>query len=119
MTARNTPRRHCTLCVYDFRVHQFHRAGPDIIHLAAPCHLVGSFQRLGDTLSLGHLPDDSVQPLLRLLTNIGKVAVQPAAEQQAGIAGLAVFSDVPQVSLTPYDMPTGCSISEGADRQWK
>ena len=117
MTARNTPRRHCTLCVYDFRVHQFHRAGPDIIHLAGPCHLVGSFQRLGDTLSLGHLPDDSVQPLLRLLINIGNVAVQPAAEQQAGIAGLAVFPDVPQVSLTPY--ATGCSFSEGAVRQGK
>lgn len=117
MAARIYPRRHLALCVYDFLVHDFGCRCPDIIYPANPCHLVGNFQCLGNALSLGHLPDDDVQPLLRLLVNIGKIAVQAAAEQQAGIAGLAVFPDVPQVSLTPY--ATGCSFSEGAVRQGK
>ena len=102
MAARIYPRRHLALCVYDFLVHDFGCRCPDIIYPANPCHLVGNFQCLGNALSLGHLPDDDVQPLLRLLVNIGKIAVQAAAEQQAGIAGLAVFPNVPQVPLAPY-----------------
>ena len=101
MAARNTPRRHCTLCIYDFLVHHLHHACPDIIHLANPCHLVGSFQRLGNALDSGYLLNGSVQHFLRLLVNIGKVAVQPAAEQQTGVAGLAVFFDVSQMPLSP------------------
>lgn len=82
MTAGNIPRRHYALCVYDFLVYNFHRTCLDIIHLADPRHLVGSFQRLGNALGVGHLLNDDVQPLLRLVVNIGKVAVQVSAQQQ-------------------------------------
>lgn len=58
MTARSFLRRHFALCVYDFSVHDFGCRCPDIVHPTNPRHLVGSFQRLGDTLGLGHLLDD-------------------------------------------------------------
>ncbi len=55
MTARKVPRRHCALCVYDFLVHDFHRACSDIVHLADPCHLVTCLELFRNALALGHL----------------------------------------------------------------
>jgi len=60
MAARTYPRRHCALCVYEFLIHNLHCACPDIVHLTNPHHLVGNFQRLGDTLGLGHLFNDGI-----------------------------------------------------------
>ena len=80
MAARN-PCRHFNhfLRIYDFLVHNFHSTCLDIIHFANPYHLIDSFQFLSNTLGMDHLLDDSVQPLLRLLVNISKVAIQLAA----------------------------------------
>lgn len=44
--------RHFTLCVYDLLVYNFHCTGSDIVHLTAPCHLIGGFHRFGDFLRL-------------------------------------------------------------------
>lgn len=60
MAARTYPRRHCALCVYEFLIHNLHCVCPDIVHLTNPHHLVGNFQRLGDTLGLGHLFNDGI-----------------------------------------------------------
>ena len=76
-----------------------------------PGHRISGFQRLGDTLGLRHRPDDGIQPLL---VNICQVAVQLAAQLQAGAKGLAVLPDVPQVHR-----PIGRSSSSGKDRQGK
>ena len=45
-------RCHFTLCVYDLLVYNFHYTGSDIVHLTAPCHLIGGFHRFGDFLRL-------------------------------------------------------------------
>ena len=70
------------LSVNQLTVYNFHCTCLDIVHLTDPCHLVGSFQRLGDTLGSGHLFNNGILPFLCLLDNIGKVAVQSAVEQQ-------------------------------------
>ena len=101
------------LRINDFCVYNLCRRKTNIVHPSHPSHLVGGFQRLGNTLRLGHLLSNSVQPFLCLLVNIGKVAVKTATEQQAGIAGLAIFFDVPQVPLAPQAdglFLGGCSV---------
>ena len=45
-------RCHFTLCVYDLLVYNVHCTGSDIVHLTAPCHLIGGFHRFGDFLRL-------------------------------------------------------------------
>ena len=76
-------KKYHTLCVYDFLVYNFHRTGSNIVHLTDPCHLVGGFHCFSDLLRLGHLLDDSVHQLLRLLVNAGEIGIQFPAQQQS------------------------------------
>ena len=77
------PYCHFALCVYEHLVYNFHRTGSNIVHLTDPCHLVGGFQRFGDFLRLGHLLDDSVHQILRLLVNTSEIGIQLPAQQQS------------------------------------
>ena len=82
-------------------INDFFNSIPNAIHLFYPFHLIFSIELLRDTLLLCHLFYKLRKHFFCLLVNIGKVAVQTATEQQAGIAGLAIFFDVPQMPLTP------------------
>ena len=97
---RNAP-QYFTSCVDDFCVYNLGCRRPNIVHLPHPHHRIIGFQYLGNALGLGNLPNNGIQPFLGLLVNIGKIAVQLAAQLQAGVEGLAVLPDVPQVPLTP------------------
>ena len=77
------PYCHFALYVYELLIYSFHRTDSNIVHLTDPCHLVGGFHCFSDLLRLGHLLDDSVHQLLRLLVNAGELGTQFPAQQQS------------------------------------
>ena len=103
MAAKNHLCRHFAfdLRIYDFSVYNLYCACPNIVHPDDPRHLVGCFELFRYALVLGHLLNQPGEHGFGLLVNVSQVAAQLAAQQQTGVAGLAVFLDVPQVSPTP------------------
>lgn len=84
----------------------FRNRQPEGVHSLHPLHLIVGFQRFGNALTLCPLLHKTVKQLLRLFLNIGKVGMQPAACQKAGIKRLFMLTDIPQMPLPPYaDVP--------------
>ena len=82
--------------VYDFRC-----PVTDVVHALYPLHLIPCFKLFGDALLHGHLLCQLEHLLLRLFIDVGKVGIQPAANQQLRIQGLALLLDISQVPLPP------------------
>lgn len=115
MTARNLPRRHSGLCIYDFFAHNLHRACPDVVHPADPCHLIIYLEMFRHALLRGHLLHHPGEHRFGLLVNVSQVAVQLAAQLQASVEGLVMFFDIPQMLLPPQ--ADGLFSSAGRVRQ--
>ena len=67
------------------------------VHPTNPLHLIGGFKMLGYALTLCHLFYEMFEHFLCLLVDIGKIAVQLAAELQIGEQRSSVFSQIIQV----------------------
>jgi hypothetical protein len=63
------------LCVNDLAVHDLHGTRMDVVHPPDPLHRVSCFELFRNTLCLLHLFDERVEQFLRLLVDVGRIAV--------------------------------------------
>ncbi len=74
---------------------------PDVVHPLHPQHLILRLELFGDALTLCHLFYQQEHLLRRLLVDVVKVGIQPAAGQQFRVQGFALCFDVLQVPPAP------------------
>ena len=87
------------LCVDQIIIDNLRCRFPYCVHPLYPFHLVGCFERLRDTFLFGKFLYQPKEHILRLIIQIGKVAVELPVEEQPGIECLTVFTDISQMPL--------------------
>ena len=105
------------LVINQFGFNEFSGAVPDVVCATHPFHLVGCFERFGDTLGCRHFTHLLRKQFFRLMIYISKVFIQLAACQQTSIGSFAMFFQIPAVTLSP--IPICTSVVSGSLRQGK
>ena len=75
-------------------IHDFYHRFPYCVHSLYPKHLIVCFERFRDAFLLGEFFYQSKEHILCLLVQIGKVAIELSAEQQAIIQLFTVLMDI-------------------------
>ena len=89
------------LFVNQFIIYDLRCPLPDAVHSTYPCHLVIGFEFFGDTLLRCHLFNHPREHRLRLSVNVPEIAVQLAGNQQTGIDGVFVLTQIRTMPLSP------------------
>lgn len=90
-----------SLCVDQTVIYDLYCPVPDVVHPLHPQHLILRLELFGDALTLCHLFYQQEHLLRRLLVDVVKVGIQPAAGQQFRVQGFALCFDVLQVPPAP------------------
>lgn len=76
-----------SLCVDQTVIYDLYCPVPDVVHPLHPQHLILRLELFGDALTLCHLFYQQEHLLRRLLVDVVKVGIQPAAGQQFRVQG--------------------------------
>ena len=88
------------LVINQFGIDEFSGTILNVVHAVYPFHLVGCFERFGDTFGCCHLTYQLREQFFRLMVYISKVFIQLAACQQTSIGSFAMFFQIPAVTLS-------------------
>ena len=100
----NLPAAVCLLCVDQIIIDDLHCRFPYCVHPLYPKHRIVRCETFRDIFLFGKFIYQPKEHILRLLVQIGKVAVQFTIEEQPGIERLTVFPDIPQLPCLVYQI---------------